>query len=37
LTTSIAALLARPGLKLGHYVGEFARPGIGDIPRVEER
>lgn len=26
-----AALLARPGLKLGHYVGEFVTPGIGYI------
>jgi len=28
---SIAALLAKPGLKLGHYVGEFTTPGIGYV------
>ena len=28
---AVAAMLARPGLKLGHYVGEFATPGIGYI------
>ncbi len=28
---TIAELFARPGLKLGHYVGEFATPGIGFI------
>lgn len=27
----VAALLAREGLKLGHYVGEFVTPGIGYI------
>lgn len=31
MVTSVAALLAKPGLKLGHYVGEFATPGIGYI------
>jgi 2-keto-3-deoxy-L-rhamnonate aldolase RhmA len=31
MSDSIAALLARKGLKVGHYVGEFATPGIGYI------
>ena len=31
MSDSIAALLDRKGLKLGHYVGEFTTPGIGYI------
>ncbi len=31
MTDTVAALLERPGIKLGHYVGEFATPGIGYI------
>jgi 2-dehydro-3-deoxyglucarate aldolase/4-hydroxy-2-oxoheptanedioate aldolase len=33
MTASVSALLGRSGLKLGHYVGEFATPGIGYILR----
>lgn len=31
MTESIAELLGRKGLKVGHYVGEFVTPGIGYI------
>ena len=31
MTASVAAMLDRPGLKLGHYVSEFVTPGIGYI------
>ena len=31
MSWGLAPLLARPGLLLGHYVGEFVTPGIGHI------
>ncbi|TVQ29693.1 MAG: hpch/hpai aldolase [Geminicoccaceae bacterium] len=31
MTTTFKDVLARKGLKLGHYVGEFATPGIGYV------
>lgn len=31
MRASVSDLLAKPGLKLGHYVGEFTTPGIGYI------
>ena len=31
MSWDLAPLLARPGLLLGHYVGEFVTPGIGHI------
>lgn len=33
MTWGLGPLLAKPGLLLGHYVGEFVTPGIGHILR----
>lgn len=33
MTWGLGPLLARPGLLVGHYVGEFVTPGIGHIVR----